>query len=115
MFSAMRLVSMVIHRRPHCSATYAAVPLPQVGSRTRSPGSVDNKIHRWIILAPVWTTNRGSLPVAVPVQTLCTGFTGKSSANLLYRTPLPSLTIRPFLTATSNFEGGLDQCLPLLG
>src|SRR5579875_994947 len=38
--SATRLVSMVIQRRPHCSATYAVVPEPHVGSSTRSPGSV---------------------------------------------------------------------------
>ena len=31
---------MVIQRRPHCSATKAVVPEPQVGSSTRSPGSV---------------------------------------------------------------------------
>ncbi len=31
---------MVIQRRPHCSATVAVVPEPQVGSSTRSPGSV---------------------------------------------------------------------------
>ena len=37
---ATREVSSVIQRRPHCSATNAVVPEPQVGSRTRSPGSV---------------------------------------------------------------------------
>ena len=38
--SATREVSIVIQRRPHCSATVAVVPEPQVGSSTRSPGSV---------------------------------------------------------------------------
>ena len=38
--SATREVSIVIQRRPHCSATNAVVPEPQVGSSTRSPGSV---------------------------------------------------------------------------
>src|SRR5207244_765383 len=33
--SATRDVSMVIQRQPHCSATYAVVPEPQVGSKTR--------------------------------------------------------------------------------
>jgi hypothetical protein len=41
-----RLVSMVIQRRPHCSATYAVVPLPHVGSKTKSPGSVVIRIQR---------------------------------------------------------------------
>ena len=36
----------MIHRRPHCSATNAVVPEPHVGSRTRSPGSVDISRHR---------------------------------------------------------------------
>ena len=56
MFSAMRLVSLVIQRRPHCSATWAVVPLPQVGSSTRSPGSVVIRMQRWTTFAVVWTT-----------------------------------------------------------
>ena len=53
---ATREVSMVIQRRPHCSATYAVVPEPQVGSRTRSPGSVAMRRQRWITSWFVWTT-----------------------------------------------------------
>src|SRR5436190_21316411 len=40
------LLSIAIHRRPHCSATYGMVPPPHVGSRIRSPGSVVIKTHR---------------------------------------------------------------------
>ena len=36
--SATREVSMVIHRRPHCSATVAVVPEPQVGSEPARQG-----------------------------------------------------------------------------
>jgi hypothetical protein len=54
--SATRDVSIVIQRRPHCSATYAVVPEPQVGSRTRSPGSVDISTHRWTTFVLVCTT-----------------------------------------------------------
>ena len=50
---ATREVSMVIQRRPHCSATYAVVPEPQVGSRTRSPGSVAMRMQRSMTLADV--------------------------------------------------------------
>ena len=50
---ATREVSMVIQRRPHCSATYAVVPEPQVGSRTRSPGSVVINTQRSTTLAVV--------------------------------------------------------------
>ena len=50
---ATREVSMVIQRRPHCSATYAVVPEPQVGSRTRSPGSVVMRIQRSMTLGSV--------------------------------------------------------------
>jgi hypothetical protein len=51
--SGTRLVSIVIQRRPHCSATYAVVPDPQVGSRTRSPGSVVIKTQRCTTLVLV--------------------------------------------------------------
>jgi len=54
--SATRLVSIVIQRLPHCSATYAVVPEPQVGSRTRSPGSVVMRRQRATTLGLVWTT-----------------------------------------------------------
>ena len=54
--SATRLVSIVIHRRPHCSATYAVVPDPHVGSSTRSPGSVVMRRQRSMTFVVVWTT-----------------------------------------------------------
>ncbi len=47
---------MVIQRRPHCSATMAVVPEPQVGSSTRSPGSEVIKMQRWTTFVAVWTT-----------------------------------------------------------
>jgi len=49
-------VSIVIQRRPHCSATYALVPLPHVGSSTKSPGSVHMSMQRSMTLVLVWTT-----------------------------------------------------------
>src|ERR1700737_2149313 len=52
-----RLVSIVIQRRPHCSATYAVVPDPHVGSSTRSPGSVVIRMHLSSTFVLVWTTN----------------------------------------------------------
>ena len=51
-----RLVSVVIQRRPQSSATNAVVPLPHVGSSTKSPGSVVIKRQRSITFALVWTT-----------------------------------------------------------
>ena len=48
--SATREVSIVIQRRPHCSATNAVVPDPHVGSRTRSPGSVHISMQRSMTL-----------------------------------------------------------------
>src|ERR1035437_8638148 len=54
--SATRLESQVIQRRPHCSAVYAVVPLPQVGSNTKSPGSVVIRMHRSITFGDVCTT-----------------------------------------------------------
>ena len=54
---ATREVSAVIQGRPHCSATYAVVPEPQVGSRTRSPGSVVINTQRSTTRTFVWTTN----------------------------------------------------------
>src|SRR5439155_14148360 len=58
--SATRDVSMVIHRRPHCSATYAVVPDPHVGSKTRSPGSVVIRMQRLTSSVFVWTTYMGA-------------------------------------------------------
>lgn len=46
-----REVSMVIQRRPHCLATQAVVPEPQVGSRTKSPGSAIRRRQRATIAA----------------------------------------------------------------
>ena len=43
-------------RRPHCSATYAVVPLPHVGSSTRSPGSLVIIRQRSMTVVEVWTT-----------------------------------------------------------
>ena len=51
--SATRLVSQVIQRRPHFSATKAVVPLPQVGSSTKSPGSVVIRMQRSITVGLV--------------------------------------------------------------
>ena len=53
---ATREVSMVIQRRPHCSATYAVVPEPQVGSSTKSPGSVVIRMQRWMTEVGVFAT-----------------------------------------------------------
>ena len=47
---ATRDVSMVIQRRPHFSDMAAVVPEPQVGSRTRSPGSVVIRMQRSMTL-----------------------------------------------------------------
>ena len=51
--SGTRLVSIVIQRRPHCSATYAVVPLPQVGSSDEVAGVSRHKAHRSAILVLV--------------------------------------------------------------
>ena len=53
---ATRDVSIVIHRRPQFSATVAVVPEPQVGSRTKSPGSVAISMQRSTMRSLVWTT-----------------------------------------------------------
>jgi cytochrome c oxidase subunit IV len=50
---AILLVSIVIHLLPNCSATNAVVPLPQVGSNTKSPGSVVINKQRCITLFDV--------------------------------------------------------------
>ena len=70
---------MVIQRRPHCSATVAVVPEPQVGSSTRSPGSVVIRMQRWTTFADVSTTYLLSeTKPAIPVsnQRLLLGVTG---------------------------------------
>src|SRR2546427_6504249 len=89
--SATREVSMVIQRRPHCSATYAVVPEPQVGSRTRSPGSVHISKHRCITLGAVCTTYSFAIPL--PVAVSCHKFVkyeqGKSSKYRMLARELP--------------------------
>ena len=89
--SGTRDVSMVIQRRPHCSATYAVVPEPQVGSRTRSPGSVVIRRQRWMTFTLVWTTyalSRASKPHFVSSQTLPISETAKSSMYRMYESDL---------------------------
>src|SRR5271155_5037828 len=84
---ATREVSQVIQRRPHCSATTAVVPEPQVGSNTRSPGSVVIKTQRAIALVTVCTTEIfGSLYPLEPVsaQIVVSGKAGKSSTKRTY-------------------------------
>ena len=49
-------VSHVIHLRPQRSEINAVVAPPQVGSNTKSPGSVAIRIHRSITLSDVCTT-----------------------------------------------------------
>src|SRR6266705_1503265 len=83
---ATRDVSIVIHRRPHFSATNAVVPEPHVGSITRSPGSVDMSKQRSITLGLVCTTyslSPGRPAVIVSVQRDVYGIPWKSS---MYRT-----------------------------
>src|ERR1051325_1317140 len=82
--TATRDVSHVIHRRPHCSATYAVVPLPQVGSKTRSPGSVVMSIHRWFASKEVCTTYIRGAPNWTLSHLSVIIFMGKSSRYLLY-------------------------------
>jgi hypothetical protein len=53
----------------HCSAAYAVVPLPQVGSTTKSPGLVVI-IMRSITFGLVWTTYLLSGVPARSFQTL---------------------------------------------
>ena len=53
---ATREVSIVTHRRPHCSATTAVVPEPQVISSTKSPGSVAINMQRRTADRAVCTT-----------------------------------------------------------
>src|SRR5579871_5760448 len=95
--NATRDVSMVIQRRPHCSATKAAVPEPHVGSRTRSPGSVAIKTQRSVTLVLVWTTYiLGSPNPAVVVSShwLVSEKTRKSSKKRTYLNVLPAANRR---------------------
>ncbi len=85
MAAATRELSTVIHRRPHCSATNAVVPLPHVGSSTRSPGSVVINMQRWIIFVAVWTTYTRSLAPPVSSQTLVKADCPKSVLKRRYR------------------------------
>src|SRR6185436_16800348 len=86
--SATREVSIVIQRRPHCSATTEVVPEPQVGSSTRSPGSVVMRTQRATTARLVWTTYvflSAKPEVTVSSQKLLRGKTGKSLINRTYR------------------------------
>src|SRR5690242_14734427 len=116
--SATRDVSIVIQRRPHCSATYAVVPEPQVGSSTRSPGSVVIRIQRSTIFVFVCTTYIFSAlnpPWETSVQMLFSGDAEKSSKYLTYPTPprelifiLPARLIRSIpvsLVSQYPFDG----------
>ena len=81
---ATRDVSQVSHRRPVISADAAVVPDPQVGSNTRSLGSVVIRMHLSSVDRDVWTTKIfGSLRlwIAPPMSshTLDIGNAGKSS------------------------------------
>src|ERR1700724_3752796 len=87
---ATREVSIVIHRRPHCSATYAVVPEPQVGSRTRSPGSVAIKIQRSTTAEAVWTTYVLSLAPLKSFQMFVRVETEKSPNERAYRIDVES-------------------------
>ena len=104
---------MVIHRRPHCSATKAVVPEPQVGSSTRSPGSVAMRIQRSMTFALVWTTYAFSsvnAPVWVSVHRSEIGLTAKSSMKRTYESEFgvgyPSLQAlaRRFIPGTLVFQ-----------
>ena len=75
---------MVIHRRPHCSATMAVVPDPHVGSSTRSPGSVVIRMHRsidrWLRSEPHRPSGRRGFGCRrCPSMQLDSGNAGKSS------------------------------------
>src|SRR5436190_20197030 len=103
---------MVIHLRPHCSATYAVVPLPHVGSRTRSPGSVVIRTQREITLVDDCTTYNFSSPrldIIVSDHAVLSGITGKSSRYRLYANSCVRAISRP---AHSHFfipSGLVDQ------
>jgi hypothetical protein len=113
--SATREVSMVIQRRPHCSATNAVVPEPQVGSHTRSPGSVIMSTHRSRTRETVWTTYRfGSVllaPLLVSSHTLAIGITGKSSRKRLYFSVEPVGMTRAAWRRRGNWLGPVSNNL----
>ena len=96
--SATRLVSIVTQRRPHFSETAAVVPDRQVGSNTRSPGSVVMRTQRSMIFGFVSTTYcffRSVNPATlVSVQMFVRRIAPKSSAYLMYRKVLPTTANR---------------------
>ena len=111
---ATRLVSQVIQRRPHFSATKAVVPEPQVGSSTRSPGSVVIKRQRSSVFTPVWTTyvfSSVKLPVPVSIQMLTSGKMGKSSMNRTYAKVEPEFSRRLALARRFKPSIVVFQCL----
>src|SRR3990167_5833673 len=109
--SATREVSTVIHRLPHCSATYAVVPLPHVGSKTKSPGSVVMRMQRWIVFIDVCTTYSFSwLPITVSVHILFIGFTGKSLSNLRYLIDFSEIKSLPLLKRFFTPSTVVFQC-----
>ena len=124
--SATREVSIVIQRRPHCSATKAVVPEPQVGSSTRSPGSVDISMQRstpWCRLHDVDLVGPSS-GSPVSSQMLLSGNAGKSSRNRTYA----SVFLRPCTrraarvvpclarwSSTDSAVGGEDRAVDLTG
>jgi hypothetical protein len=102
--SATREVSIVIQRRPHCSATVAVVPEPQVGSRTRSPGSVAMRRQR--------STFASAKPLtAVSAQWSAIGETEKSSRYRFCRSEFPTAMSRCALTRIGSLAVIVFQCL----
>ena len=76
--------SHVIHLLPNFSAIKDVVPEPHVGSKTKSPGSVDINIHLCITKGLVSTTNLlCKNEFIVSVQTFSNSVYGKSSKYLL--------------------------------
>src|SRR5215207_6718904 len=94
---ATRDVSIVIQRRPHCSATVAVVPEPQVGPRTRSPGSVAIRRHLSTTLVEVSTIyllSDENPATVVSDQKSEIGYAGKSSRKRTYRSVFPAAVKR---------------------
>src|SRR5690606_1960421 len=114
--SATLDVSITIQRRPHCSATYAVVPEPQVGSSTKSPGSVVIKIQRLTTSGLVSTTYVGFAGPLSWVQRLLSGTTGESVqyCRAYNRRPVP---LKRPARARRNIPSGhlTDQWRPLGG
>ncbi len=104
---ATREVSIVIHRRPQCSAAYAVVPAPQVGSSTRSPGSVVISRQRSMILVSVWTTYiLSEMFPAVSSHQLESSTIGKSLLKNLYPSPT-----RVFITRSASCRRAISARL----